>query len=221
MCWLDDDGPRLWGMNDAGGRAADSDFTPSGPLAWFQVEANPVSRRRPLPIQAFLQCGLDVCDRLDPFDLKKVLLLLPIQRLALPRRGAVSMRNIQWFETLDPGNRVAVEIRLAAGKSAAISALSNTVSDFIKLEQTVLHQPVRAARGKFDTLPPFDDSFWDGPASETAALSGELIAWEPDAIAWLGQAVAECAATNGLSSPILMSVAMVQSGRYAAAVPSR
>ncbi|MFT4166394.1 MAG: hypothetical protein QM650_14235 [Microlunatus sp.] len=197
-------------MNDAGGRAAEGEFTPSDPLAWFQVEANPVSRRRPLPIQAFLQCSIDVCDRLEPFDLKKVLLLLPVQRLAVPRGGAVAARNIHWFETLDPRNLVNVEMRLAAGKSAANGSLSDAVSDFIELEQTVLRQPVRAVQSTFDTVPPFDDSFWDGPATETAALRGELVAWEPDAIAWLGQAMAECAATNGISSPILMSVAMIR-----------
>jgi len=53
--------------------------------------------------------------------------------------------------------------------------------------------------------PPFDDTFWSGPRSETTVFVGELSEWSPDAIGWLAEVFAEGVAQLGGDSPILVT----------------
>lgn len=55
--------------------------------------------------------------------------------------------------------------------------------------------------------PPFDDTFWGGPASDTLVLRGELAEWSCDAVGWLGEVLADCAAAAGVRAPMLVTVA--------------
>ncbi|MGH1553925.1 hypothetical protein ACRAWF_24065 [Streptomyces sp. L7] len=55
--------------------------------------------------------------------------------------------------------------------------------------------------------PPFDDSFWDGPALDTVVLGGELAEWSCDAVGWLGEVLADRAASAGVRAPLLVTVA--------------
>lgn len=207
MGWLDSDGhPGLWGMNDAGGDRPQGTESPCAFSAWFQVETNMVPPSRPLPVQPFLRCAIDVCNQFDTIALNSVLLLLPVQRLGLRRLGSLSsMRTARWFGDLDPGRRTRAEIGIAVGQSAPDGALDAAVSDFMRLRQTVLANP-SPTPGGLGIDPPFDDSFWGGPPSATAAMRGDLAEWSPETIGWIAQVLAECAAARGLTSPMLLAV---------------
>lgn len=208
MGWVGQD-LGLWGMNDAGsahlleGRHEDS------PLAWFQVEASPVEPTHPLPVQPFLHCATDVVQRFGRLHLDRVLLLLPTQRLG-GRSGMpiASMRTYRWFGDSDPATRVNVEVCLTVGQRASKGVLESTLGRFSELDTHVLLDAVRSAspNGMIQD-PPFGDSLWGGPATSSETLVGDLVQWEPDAIGWLAQTLADCAATSGLASPVLISVA--------------
>lgn len=207
MGWLDEDGRQgLWGMNDAGGMRPQQTASLAPFSAWFQVETNAVSASRPLPVQPFLRCAMNVCNHFDTTDVDRVLLLLPVQRLGPRRIGALaSMRTARWFGDLDPEGRAEVELGIAVGESVRPGALDAAVSDFMQLRQTVLAYPLTTLGG-VGAAPPFDDSFWGGPPSAAAAVRGLLAEWSPESIGWIAQVLAECAAARGVGSPILLTV---------------
>lgn len=212
MGWMDeqDGGPGLWGMNDAGGAGPDDRV-----VAWFQVGTSGVVPGRTIPVQPFLRCAVDVAEQLGTVDLDGVLLLLPAQQLGSRSDAAVaSVTTSAWFDNLDPAGARPVEVRLAVGRSAPGGVLEAALAEFVRLRQRVLSSPAPGHACDFGIEPPFDDSFWDGPVTGVANLRGDLIEWAPDAIGWLAEALAGCAAEHGLASPMLMSVRMIDTSGH-------
>ncbi|MFO7193368.1 hypothetical protein [Thermocrispum sp.] len=203
MGWLSDDDHRgLWSMNDAGGPRSGGD---KRLCAWFQVGISQVPASRPLPVQPFLQCTGTVNARLGGPPAAEVLLLLPVQCLGTRSRHAVpAMRTVGWFEAVPPEARVSAEVQVSIGRAGSREALNAAVADFLHLDQPVLTSPTTAAPSAAPT-PPFDDTFWDGPATTTIALHGTLVSWEPVTLGWVAQALAECAAANDLGGSLLVT----------------
>ncbi|MFF9479491.1 hypothetical protein [Streptomyces sp. NPDC014733] len=203
--------PGLWAMNDAGW---------SHPLAapephlisWFQVEASAVAADRPLPVQPFLRCAEDTTARIGTVRLAAVQLLLPVQGLdpaARPPSAQVpSLQTVDWFGEEDPRTRTPVKVRIDSGRSPVLPSVAAQLAEGLgRREQGVfacgaseLADPGGAP------VPPFDDSFWNGPPQHGATLTGDLVEWSCEAIGWLAEAVADSAAALGVRTPLLVTV---------------
>ncbi|MEV4754870.1 hypothetical protein AB0J86_07125 [Micromonospora sp. NPDC049559] len=224
MGWLDDrsagggaeDGlrraPGLWGMNDAGWghpRAAAG----AGPVSWFQVEASEVPGDRPLPVRPFLRCALDVTARAGSLDLAAVQLLLPVQGLdpaARPPYAPVpATRTTDWFADRAPGAGTAVEVHVDSGRDPSVPAVARRLTDRLAgLDQDVfVCASAGVAGGAATVAPPLHDGLRNGPPTHGMVLRGELAEWSGDAVGWLAEVVAGCAALLGVRSPLLLSVA--------------
>ena len=206
MGWLD----RLWGMNDAGWEHP-AGASGTGLVSWFQVEAGTVAGDRPLPVRPFLACAGDAVARTGRADLTAVQLLLPVQGIDPATRPAYasvpSLMAVEWFGERDPAARTPVTVALSSG-SRELHVVEERLAG---LKQDVfVHRssssPHGAALPGGIPAPPFDDTFWDGPARHHALLRGELAEWSCDAVGWLGEVVADCAALGGLRVPLLVSV---------------
>lgn len=199
MGWLD----RLWGMNDAGW---DHPGASAGLVAWFQVEAGAVVGDRPLPVRPFLACAGDSVARMGRADLTAVQLLLPVQGIDPASRPAYAsvpaLQSVHWFGERDPGALTPVTVTLGSGRE-----LLDVARQVARLDQDVFVHRSQATTAPDDLLsPPFDDSFWGGPALHHTVLRGELVEWSCDAVGWLGEVVADCAARAGVRAPLLLTV---------------
>lgn len=218
MGWLDDRSaggldraPGLWGMNDAGldhPRAAAG----TGLISWFQVEASAVAGDRPLPVQPLLRCAWDCTARIGTARLSAVQVLLPVQGLdpatRPPYAPVPAVSTVPWFAEHDPRSETAVEVGLSSGRDPAITAAARRLTDDLAgLGQDIFVEPSldTSTQGAFPA-PPFDDGLWNGPALHGVVLRGTLAEWSCDAIGWLGELVADCAARLGVRSPLLLTV---------------
>ena len=118
------------------------------------------------------------------------------------------MTTASWFANLNPASRTPVRVSISVGQSAPAGVLDAALKDFAALEQTVFVPRVHDMKGTFEIAPRFDDSFWDGPPSQTVTTSGYMADWSPEATGWYAEALSECLAARGLASPMLLSVAM-------------
>jgi len=214
MGWLEQQtagGPGLWAMNDAGWTHPQAG-PGAGLVSWFQVEAGAVTAERPLPVQAFLRCAQDATARIGTVRLSSVQLLLPVQGLhpaARPAYAAVpSTGTVHWFGERDPAGRTPVDVHINSGRATSIPAVARQLADDLaELEQDVFKCGERDTIVRGDAPAPlFHDSFWNGPPLHGMTLSGELAEWSCDAIGWLAETVADCAARLGVGSPLLLTV---------------
>ncbi len=211
MGWLaDGEAPGLWAMNDAGW---DHPLAANAELAsWFQVEASAVPSDRPLPVQPFLRCAHDATSRAGTLDLSAVQVLLPLRGLAATTRPAYaavpSMRTIPWFTSRDPRSATPVDVRADSGQDSSILAVTDELANRLgHLDQDVFVGTSHHTTSRSDVLlPPFDDSFWNGPPLNGVVLRGQLAEWSCDAIGWLAEVVAESVAQLGVRSPLLFTV---------------
>ncbi|MET7484840.1 hypothetical protein [Streptomyces sp. NPDC005538] len=204
MGWLD----RLWGMNDAGQRHP-LGVVGTRLVSWFQVDAGAVGGELPLPVRPFLSCAESVTARIGRVEVDTVQVLLPVQAIDTASRPAYarvpSLLTVEWFAGGDPRARVPVRVAVSGGGAPA--SLAERVAG---LDQDVFVRRSHTGTGAVpDDLPPppFDDSFWGGPAPDTLVLRGELAEWSCDAVGWLGEVLAECAAAAGARAPLLVTVA--------------
>lgn len=227
MGWLDDgeiDAPGLWAMNDAGwDHPLAAPGTDTELVSWFQVEASAVPGDRPLPVRPFLRCAEDTTVRAGALHLSSVQLLLPVQGLDASSRPPYaivpSMGTVHWFAEGDPRVRTRVEVGISSGRDPSIPAVAKQLTDHLgHLEQNVFVCESHDVTGQdvpgTALTPPFDDSFWNGPALHGVVLRGELIEWSCDAVGWLAEVVADSAARLGVRAPLLLTVtAEVQPSR--------
>lgn len=208
-------GGGLWSMNDAGW---DHPLAPAEAqiAAWFQVEAEPVARGQPLPVQPFLRCAGDTTARRGLLQLEAVQVLLPVQGLhastRLPEALVASMQTIQWFHEWDEQSRVHVDVAVNSGRDPVLSAVADQFADRLdRLSQNVFvcTSAVETSEAGLPRL--FDDSFWNGPPLHGLTLQGNLSEWSLDAIGWVGEVFADISARLGIHSPILLTV--TRSGR--------
>ncbi|MEV0734143.1 hypothetical protein [Polymorphospora sp. NPDC050346] len=218
MGWLDDtssgqpdSAPGLWAINDAGWQHPRGLDT--GLVAWFQVEASAVAGDRPLPVQPFLRCAQDATARAGTLELSAIQILLPVHGIDPSRRPPYApvpaLRSVAWFAAGDPHAHTPVQVSVNSGQDPALAAVAAQLTDQLtRLDQTVFAN-VSHDSADPDTAPPppFDDSFWSGPPLHGATLRGDLIEWTCEAIGWLAEAVADCAARLGVASPLLLTVA--------------
>ncbi|WP_106432361.1 hypothetical protein [Streptomyces sp. LaPpAH-108] len=214
MGWLDEragegEAPGLWGMNDAGWGHPRDDFG-TDLVSWFQVEASAVADDRPLPVQPFLRCAWDVTVRLGVVRLGAVQVLLPVQGVDAgvrpPQAAVPSLGTVDWFGEGDPGARAVVTVRVDSGQDPAVSAVGpQLVSCLGQLDQGLFGFRADGAAAP-DPAPPFDDSFWNGPSRHALTLRGELPEWSCDAVGWVAETVADCAARLGVRTPLLLTV---------------
>ncbi|MEU3708531.1 hypothetical protein [Streptomyces catenulae] len=201
----------LWAMNDAGWSHPGA--APEPPLiAWFQVEAGAVAADRPLPVQPFLRCAEDTTARIGTVRLSAVQLLLPLQGLdpaaRPPSAQLPSLQTADWFGACGPRSRTPVTVRIDSGRSPSLPAVApQLVQRLGRWEQSVF------AYGASDLVavggapvPPFDDSFWNGPPGHGVTLTGDLVEWSGEAVGWLAEAVADSAAALGVRTPLLVTV---------------
>jgi hypothetical protein len=222
MGWLDDRSagggledrmlraPGLWGMNDAGWNhplAAGAEL-----ISWFQVDASAVADDRPLPVQPFLRCAQDATARAGTPHLSAVQVLLPVQGLdpssRPPYAPVPAMRTKEWFAESAPEARTTVEVNINSGRDPSIPAAAQQLTDHLaRLEQDVFVCRSRDVAGRDAVLPPpITDRSWNGPPLHGVVLHGELAEWSCDAIGWLAEVIADCAARLGVRSPLLLTV---------------
>ncbi|MFI6409138.1 hypothetical protein [Streptomyces sp. NPDC050548] len=202
MGWLD----RLWGMNDAGQRHP-LGVAGTRLVTWFQVDTSAVGGELPLPVRPFLSCAESATARIGTVDVDTVQVLLPVQAIDTASRPAYarvpSLLTVEWFADRTPQARTPV--RVAVGGGVELSSLAGRLGE---LDQDVFTCRSHTGAAPDDLPPPpFDDTFWDGPALETVVLRGELAEWSCDAVGWLGEVVADCAAAAGGRTPLLFTVA--------------
>ncbi|WP_246561879.1 hypothetical protein [Streptomyces roseirectus] len=90
---------------------------------------------------------------------------------------------------------------ISSGRDEVIGQLPHRLDE---LEQNVF--TLRSyASGSTSPEPPFDDTFWDGPARHTLTLQGDLAAWSYDSVGWLAETLAELAARLGARAPLLLT----------------
>lgn len=229
MGWLDDRaaGPRggaedflvaagLWAMNDAGWDHPLAD-PEANLISWFQVEASAVPSARPLPVQPFLSCAESTTARRGAVDLAAVQVLMPVQGLDVssrpPYAAVPSMPTSRWFAEPDPQTRQAITMNINTGRDASLPGVVQQFMDNLaQLDQDVFTCTSYVLAGREAVLPPpFDDTFWNGPALNGAVLRGELVQWSCDAIGWLAEVVADSVAHLGVRSPLLFTVERVHS----------
>ena len=200
----------LWQMNDAGWhhpRTAGSDL-----VSWFQVTACAVAADRPLPVQPLLRCAQAATERAGRLTLSAVQVLLPVQGLDPSTRPiwapTPAVSSAPWFRDGDPLARTTVRVRVDGGQDPSIQATGAQLGDLLQaLDQAVFTGSRHADPGATAARPtPFDDRAWNGPARHGVALHGVLAEWSGDAIGWLAEAVADCAARLGVRSPLLLMV---------------
>ncbi|MDV9169136.1 hypothetical protein R6V09_03160 [Streptomyces sp. W16] len=205
-------GPGLWAMNDAGwshpGAAPDA-----GLVSWFQVEAGAVPSERPLPVQPFLRCAQDTTARIGTVRLSAVQVLLPVQGIGPASRPPYavvpSMRTTEWFGERDPAAKTPVDVAVNSGRAPTIPAVAHQLANALaELAQDVFTYGAHDVTERADTLPPlFHDTFWNGPPLHGMTLRGELAEWSCEAVGWLTETIADCAARLGVGSPLLVTVA--------------
>ncbi|WP_261568636.1 hypothetical protein [Frankia gtarii] len=223
MGWLDDTSagggiedsmrraPGLWGTNDAGW-AHPLAAAKAGLISWFQVGASAVADDRPLPVQPFLRCAADATARAGTPTLSAVQLLLPVQGLdpasRPPYAPVPAVLTVPWFAERDPEARTPVEVNINSGRDPAIPAIAQQLTDHLgRLDQDVFTCGSHGVAGQDAVIPPpLDDRFWNGPPLHGVVLRGELVEWSCDAVGWLAEAVADCAAHLGIRAPLLFTV---------------
>jgi hypothetical protein len=217
MGWLDDrstgqadSAPGLWAMNDAGWghpRGVETEL-----VAWFQVEASAVAHDRPLPVQPFLRCAHDAIARAGTLHLSAIQILLPVQGIntdARPPYAPVpATREAPWFAGGDPNARRPVQVSINSGLDPIVPAVAQQLTDQLAgLHQGMLaNLSLAVAARQAVPVPPFDDSFWNGPPVHGVVLHGDLVEWSCDVVGWLGALVADSAARLGVRSPLLFTV---------------
>lgn len=202
MGWLDS----LWGMNDAGTEhplaAPDSSL-----VTWFQVGADSVPGGRPLPVQPFLRCAGDVTARLGTLRLQAAQVLLPAHSLDVSARPEParmpSLLTAAWFD--DVRSATPVQVTVDSGQDPAIPVAAPRIQELLgTLPQNVFRCESRTER---DPLPPpLPDTVWAGPPRHRVTFQGTLAEWSLDAIGWLGGFLADLAAREGASVPLLLTV---------------
>ena len=117
------------------------------------------------------------------------------------------MQTADWFADGDPRARTAVQVDINSGRDPSILEVAERLTEQLgRLEQNVFVRGSHEAAGRDDVVPPpFDDSFWNGPPLHGVTLRGELAEWSCDAIGWLAEVVADCAAHLGIRSPLLLT----------------
>ncbi len=203
--------PGLWSTNDAGWGhplgAVDTDL-----ISWFQVEATAVADDRPLPVQPLLHCAESATARAGVVDLAAIQVLLPVQGLvgvARPPYAPVpAARTTEWFPACDPRTATPVEVTVTGGRDRAVTGSARALADDVAR----VARPVFDCRG-LDVVgpealrpPPFDDRFWNGPASDGVRMRGHLSEWTTDAIGWLSEVIADVSARLGIRAPALVTV---------------
>ncbi|MQA62928.1 MAG: hypothetical protein GEU86_15870 [Actinophytocola sp.] len=223
MGWLDDRNagggsedrmrraPGLWGMNDAGWNHPLA--VPGAKLiSWFQVEVSAVADDRPLPVQPFLRCAEDATASAGTLNLSAVQVLLPVQGLdpssRPPYAPVPSIGTVHWFAERDPRSRAPVEVCLDSGQDRSNPVVAQQLKDRLgHLDQKVFEYTSYDVGGEGTGIsPPFDDSFWNGPAAQRVTFRGELAEWSLDAIGWLAEVLADCVARLGGHSPIVLTI---------------
>jgi len=171
----------LWSMNDAG---LGHPLAANGArlTSWFQVEVGAVAADRPLPVQPFLRCAGDTTARIGTLNLEAVLLLLPVQGLDVSLRPPYalvpSMRTTHWFSDGDPRLRIRVEVSITSGQEPSIASIAQRLAEQVShLDQEVFVCESYGVGQLPGHSPPFDDSFWNGPALPGMKLRGELAEW--------------------------------------------
>jgi hypothetical protein len=227
MGWLDDrpthvpaSAPGLWAMNDAGWNHPRAGAE-AGLVSWFQVEASAVAHDRPLPVQPFLRCAHDATARAGTLTLSAVQVLLPVQGLdpasRAPYAPVPAILTKEWFAGCDPHARTPVQVSISSGRDPSIPAVAQQLTDYLaRLDQDVFvctSHNVTGHDADHDAAPPppFDDSFWNGPALHGVMLRGELAEWSCDATGWLAEVIADSAARLGVRSPLLLTVTRTRS----------
>ncbi|MDK1476746.1 hypothetical protein QNO07_25655 [Streptomyces sp. 549] len=223
MGWLDDTSagggsedrmtraPGLWGMNDAGWDHP-LETAGTGLIAWFQVEASAVADDRPLPVRPFLRCAEAATARAGTQDLSAVQLLLPVQGLdpasRPPYAPVPAMLTKEWFAQSAPHARTRVQVHISSGQNPAFPGLSQQLADHIAhLDQDVFTYEIHEVADHDAVIPPpIDDGAWDGPPRHSVTMRGELAEWTVDAIGWLSEVIADCYASLGLRTPLLLTV---------------
>lgn len=206
--------PGLWGMNDAGWSHPRAQPDLPAPLAaWFQIDAAPITRNRPLPVQPFLRCAADTLTRAGTIQLRTVQLLLPMHLLATsarrPNAPLPSLETTYWFADSEPEERTSVTVNLNMGTDPTITARSEHVIEHIRrIDQAtfrfVSYEPERA--GQAVPTPLFTDDFWNGPPEHGLTIHGELAAWSFDAVGWLCEVLADCVSSTGTYDNTLLTV---------------
>jgi hypothetical protein len=218
MGWLDDrstgdpaSAPGLWAMNDAGWQHPLA-AAGTGLVSWFQVEASAVAHDRPLPVQPFLRCAQDATARSGSVDLRAVQVLLPVQGLdpasRAPYAPVPATRTTEWFTGSDPHAATPVEVSIDSGQAPSIPSVAAQLTEHLAgLGRDVFRYVSHDVAGRGAApAPPFHDTFWNGPPLHGVTLRGELAEWSCDAVGWLAEVIADCAARLGIRSPLLLTV---------------
>lgn len=203
MGWLHDTGPGgLWQMNDAGRQHP---LAEASLAAWLQVEAAPVPGDRPLPLQPFLSCAGDALARVGDVALDAVQVLLPVQCLDTTSRPEASrspsLLTAAWFDDVDPVLRTRVRVTLDGGQSPAVLAIADRLA---VIDQAVFAYEAHTT-DHTGIVPPFDDSFWNGPPEHAITFHGTLAEWSLDAIGWFAGLLADLSARHGVATPLLFT----------------
>lgn len=215
MGWLDESsdgtGPRgLWAMNDAGWQHPRGEHD-TGLISWFQVDATTPPSDRPLPIQPFLRCACDATAQAGAVELSTIQILAPAQGLDSrrwpPYVPLPALRTKDGLPTADPATITPVSITISSGTHQGIEAaaphlaagLQRHAGDVVRLLDR------SGDPTQISLRPPFDDSFWDGPARYQLTLAGEL-AWSPEYVGWVAELVADLSAQFLIKAPLLVTV---------------
>ncbi|GAB3473769.1 hypothetical protein [Amycolatopsis cihanbeyliensis] len=207
MGWLAEVGPAgFWGMNDAGQEHPDA---APAPFTWFQVGLERVPPGMPLPVQPFLCCAGEVAARLGVARPDTVQLLLPVQSLAASARAKAPsslLHTAGWFAGRSPRTRI--RATLDSGRAPTVPAAAPAMHTWMRsLEQEVVtwdsypstgHEPLAATV-------PFHDAFWNGPPGNRVTFEGTVAEWSPDALGWVAALLAEGAARNGVTTPVVLT----------------
>ncbi|MFF7725758.1 hypothetical protein [Streptomyces sp. NPDC008001] len=208
--------PGLWAMNDAGWNDP-SKVSGAGLVSWFQVEASAVADDRPLPVRPFLQCAESATAQTGTLRLTAVQLLLPVQGLDAAARPAYAplptMLTADWFARRNPRSKTPVEVNINSGRDTSVPDVAERIADCLRhLDQPVFAYGSHDLAGQDAVLvPPFDDSFWNGPPLHGMVLRGELTEWSCDAVGWLAETIADTAASLGIRTPLLLTVTRTHS----------
>jgi hypothetical protein len=201
----------LWGMNDAlVGRMPDD---VGGNLAgWFQVDVTDPGRALPvLPIQPFLACIDAVVRQLGTLDLRAVRLLAPpAPSMATGQARAMGHLANAAGGFVPAGSVSVVELTIDGGQDATVVQQADMIVGHVQ----ELHQQVfgleRWSAGTIigEAGPPgVADGLWGGPPLHRVTLTGTLMGWNLDVVAWLMTFVAHACHISGVGSSTVLSIA--------------